>query len=300
MARARLQADSRYTCLAPEVVKHPAGLIAALREQGGDRGTVLVGFDFPIGLPLAYARKAGIDDFLTILPQLGKGQWARFYDPALSPDQINVTRPFYPAQSGNARQAHLLKHLGLESMDDLRRRCERAHTMRRAACPLFWTLGAQQVGKAAISGWQEILAGQNRILPYLSIWPFSGSLEDSLTHDQVIVAETYPAEYYVHLGAGFSTHRRGEKSGKRDQRDRAGNAAALLGWAKKAGVVVSPELETALKDGFGPSPDGEDPFDAVVGLFGMLNVILGYRPPGEPEEEAIRKIEGWILGQSYL
>jgi len=62
-------------------------------------------------------------------------------------------------------------------------------------------------------------------------------------------------------------------------------------------VIVAPQLAAALKDGFGASPDGEDRFDAVIGLFGMINVILGNRPAGEPEEEAIRKIEGWILGQ---
>lgn len=31
----------------------------------------------------------------------------------------------------------------------------------------------------------------------------------------------------------------------------------------------------------------------------MLNVVLGRRPPGEPEEERVRRIEGWILGQRY-
>jgi hypothetical protein len=52
----------------------------------------------------------------------------------------------------------------------LRRQCERATPTRRAACPLFWTLGSNQVGKAAISGWQEVIApaqrhGQSSELP---------------------------------------------------------------------------------------------------------------------------------------
>jgi hypothetical protein len=50
-------------------------------------------------------------------------------------------------------------------------------------------------------------------------------------------------------------------------------------------------------DGFGPSPEGEDPFDATVGLLGMINVSLGYKPPGEPDDKVTRKIEGWIFGQ---
>jgi hypothetical protein len=36
----------------------------------------------------------------------------------------------------------------------------------------------------------------------------------------------------------------------------------------------------------------------VVGLFGMLNVVLGRLPCGEPDDPVVRRIEGWILGQS--
>ena len=75
-------------------------------------------------------------------------------------------------------------------------------------------------------------------------------------------------------------------------------------------VVLNPELFEAMRDGFG-SPalaiphgpgdnHGEDRFDAVVGLFGMLNVVLGRRDPGDPTDETIRSIEGWILGQAPL
>jgi hypothetical protein len=297
LARAQFDGDRRYLAYAPEPAGKPGGLLSGLRAQAGEGSAILVGFDFPIGLPLAYAQQAEITDFLTILPQLGHEQWSQFYEPASSPAEIGIYRPFYPSKAGNARQQHLIEGLRLTSIDDLRRRCERAHTNRRAACPLFWTLGAQQVGKAAISGWRDVIVGSNGKPGYVTIWPFSGKLEDMLKPGNVVVAETYPAEFYTHLGVGFSTHRRGEKSGKRSQRDRAANAARLLDWADRAGMVIASELGAALEDGFGASPDGEDRFDAVVGLFGMINVILGYRLAGEPEEEAIRKTEGWILGQ---
>jgi hypothetical protein len=45
------------------------------------------------------------------------------------------------------------------------------------------------------------------------------------------------------------------------------------------------------------APDSDDPFDAAVGLLGMLNVVLGYRPAGDAQAEIIRRVEGWILGQ---
>ena len=41
-----------------------------------------------------------------------------------------------------------------------------------------------------------------------------------------------------------------------------------------------------------------DAFDAVVGLFGMTEVVTRRRQSGEPSEDKIRKLEGWILGQS--
>jgi hypothetical protein len=52
-------------------------------------------------------------------------------------------------------------------------------------------------------------------------------------------------------------------------------------------------------DGFGPSPEGEDPFDATVGLMGMLKAILADKTAMEPDDRVIRKIEGWIFGQEW-
>jgi hypothetical protein len=76
------------------------------------------------------------------------------------------------------------------------------------------------------------------------------------------------------------------------------NAPALLAWARDARVRLTPALRAELREGFGSSADGEDRFDAAVGLFGMLNVVLGRRLPGDPADDGVRKVEGWILGQS--
>jgi hypothetical protein len=38
----------------------------------------------------------------------------------------------------------------------------------------------------------------------------------------------------------------------------------------------------------------------VVGLFGLINVVRGARPSGEPEDPVVRRIEGWILGQDAV
>ena len=159
MAKAVLRADGHYTAHAPELVGEPGTLVERLVAQAGPRGCVLLGFDFPIGLPARYAECVCIRDFLALLPQLGHGDWSEFYTVAERPDQIGLRRPFYPQFSrrkGEARLSHLLDGLGLE-VSDLRRRCEQARSGRRAASPLFWTVGGQQVGKAAISGWKDVL-----------------------------------------------------------------------------------------------------------------------------------------------
>ncbi len=299
LARADLGAEGRYTAHAPELVGPADTLVSRLHTAAGQSGSLLLGFDFPIGLPLAYATRAGIDDFLTLLPRLGHDEWADFYDVAAHPAEINLHRPFYPKRPGGSRQQHLLAGLGVESMNDLRRRCDLVQFHRRAACPIFWTLGGQQVGKAAILGWQQVLVpALHRTDPTTVIWPFSGDLFDLIGPGRVVIAETYPGECYHHLGVTFSARRAGRKSGKRVQADRRANSEVLLGWTEQAGVAVAPALRQQIVDGFGPAPDGEDPFDAVIGLLGMLNVVLQYRAPGPPLDERAGRIEGWILGQT--
>jgi hypothetical protein len=296
MARAVLLADGRYQVFGPEPAGEPETLLARLRQSIGPAGAILAGFDFPIGLPERYAWQCGIDCFLTALPGFGEGEWGDFYRVASKPGEIGLRRPFYPARPGNARQHDLLSALGMQTMNDLRRECELAHPGRRPAAPLFWTLGGQQVGKAAISGWTQVLVPALRQAgntTSVAIWPFSGHLSDLLQPDAMVLAETYPAEYYAHLGVRFSRL----TGGKRSPAARRSCTSAMVDWAERARLVLTPDLVTTLQDGFGSAPAGEDAFDALIGLFGMLNLVLGLRPLEEPDGR-LRTIEGWILGQS--
>jgi hypothetical protein len=247
---------------------------------------VFAGFDFPIGLPVAYADRAGVSSFRQLLPRLGVGEWDRFFDPAERPDEISLRRPFYPRRPGESRREHLHRGLGLEGLA-LLRACDRATPTRRAAAPLFWTLGGQQVGRAAISSWRDVLQ------PALAdpgldvaIWPFDGPLEDLFAPHRVVVAETYPTELYGHLGVSFAG------AGKRQRAARERNADALVGWARSRGVELEAELDQAIREGF----ESDDAFDAAVGLFGMLNVVMKRRAPGEPHDDRVRRIEGWMVG----
>ena len=150
------------------------------------------------------------------------------------------------------------------------------------------------MGKAAILGWREVLipaltSGANRV----KVWPFDGPLRSLLKPGHAVICETYPAEMYRHVDIGFSPD---ESKTSRESRRR--KAAALIGWADAASVELHPDLRAEIEDGFGIAKDGEDRFDAVVGLLGMVNVILGHRSPGEPDDEHARRVEGWMLGQS--
>lgn len=297
--QAILGPNGRYCADAPALVGCPIDWLRGLAAAAGGDGLFL-GFDFPIGLPRRYAVAAGISSFIETLPRFGRGPWCRFYDVAATQDEIGPGRPFYPLAArvkGRAAQAHLVTALGLSGSDDLRRICDVRTVNRGPACPMFWTVGANQVGKAAITGWRDLLVPALRH-SYLdvAIWPFHGPLGMLLEGHRIVVAETYPGECYSQLGINFRTNGTGRRGSKRRQSDRALHADQMLRWSSRANVHVSRDLKTAINDGFGTSRTGEDAFDATVGLFGMLNVLGTWRETGEPENEVVHRIEGWILG----
>jgi hypothetical protein len=180
-----------------------------------------------------------------------------------------------------------LSALGLDSIDDLRRECEKKQPGRRAACPLFWTLGANQVGKGAIVGWRDVLAPALNSGRDILLWPFDGHFEDLLVTGKIAIVETYPAECY---GWFLPGPLRGK--GKLEARRAVGSH--LRKWALSFDLILEPTLLGMIEKGF---PEGDDAFDAVVGLFGMIEVVTGMRQPGEPSGDRIRKLEGWIFGQ---
>ena len=296
LCQATLAKGGGYGIAAPRPVGDLDRLLAGLRAAAPGGGPVLAGFDFPLGVPASYARRAGIADFRAALKRFGRGRWEAFYEVAAEPGEISPWRPFFPAHAGRKgehRRIQLARGLGVARFDDLLRRVDRATGARPAASVLFWTLGGKQVGKAAIAGWRDLVApalaaGAHEV----AMWPFDGALADCLDGAAVTLVEAYPAEYYRQLGLPLA-----RAGSKRRQRSRRDCAPALAAWAQGAGVELSPALQDRIVDGFGPAAGGEDPFDAVVGAFGLLNAVLGPHPPYEPVDAAIRRIEGWILGQ---
>lgn len=287
LARAKLGLAGRYSAEAPRPVGDHTQLITSIRTDIGAQDCALVGFDFPIGVPERYASAAGIEEFKSFLLALGRGAWADFFTVSRTSSEISIHRPFYPFRPGGTQQAHMLKALGLQHIDHLRRQCERKQNGGNAACALFWTLGANQVGKGAIVGWRDVVAPALRADKNVTLWPFDGTLVELLRPGKIVIAETYPAECY---GWFFSEPLRGK--GKLEVR--RGVGAHLMSWARNSGVELATALREEIEVGF---PEGDDAFDSVVGLFGMIEVVTGKRQAGDPSENRIRKLEGWILGQ---
>jgi hypothetical protein len=294
MSIAVLQTNYRWLIYELSMVEQPSSLFLRLKSRLLTPGCILSGFDFPIGFPLSYAAKALITDFLITLPFLGQNESNHFYIPAELPSEINIHRPFYPQKPGNSKRSYL--ELGLDlTFDKLYRLCEVGRVNRLPACPLFWTLGGQQVGKAAISGWRDLISPalfDHQL--YLKIWPFSGPLAHVCQSENIVAVETYPAEFYAHLGLSFSSP--GRRS-KRRQLDRMAFAEQLIFWAKEYLVDLDHSILNSIMIGFGNGLDGEERFDALVGLYGMIIVILGNQPVWELNLPQISGIEGWIFGQ---
>jgi hypothetical protein len=272
-ARAELQPGGSYLVGAPVIIT-PTELLTEARG-----GSTLIGFDFPIGLPAAYARRAGVSSFSEILLELGRGDWSSFFDVASERTEISLHRPFYPARPGHAKQAHLVEGLGLLSADELFRSCETASG--RRACPMFWTLGGNQVGKAAISGWKEFLQPA-RAEGLVDVWPFDGPFDELLAREGTVVAETYPAIAYAKIGAALPSTDDGR--GKRSRGSRAASAAGVVAWASGTGIGLSQDLVRELHDGFGDRRTGEDRFDALAGLLGMIAIVEGHSETGVPDD----------------
>ena len=251
----------------------------------------LAGFDFPIGVPAEYARRTKIKRFSEALECFGTGEWADFYRICDRDDEISLYRPFYPRVSSKERKpVHLLTALGVSDMDMLRRGCERQTKTRKAACSLFWTLGGNQVGRAAISGWRDVVHPAKTVGALL--WPFDGSLSALSESRRLVICETYPAEAYGQIGLRFPPG-----ASKRRQSDRRGAAPVLFGWASRNGVSFSGGMRNTIVEGFGWGASGEDQFDAALGLFGMIEVVDDRRSAA-PESIGAINCEGWILGQA--
>ena len=109
----------------------------------------------------------------------------------------------------------------------------------------------------------------------------------------VVIVEAYPAEAYLQLGLRMGS--RG--TAKTSREDRRADAARLLDHCRRIAVRPDRDLVAALRDGFGSGRDGEDRFDATVGLIAMIDTVRRAAEPELPDDPSVRRLEGWMFGR---
>jgi hypothetical protein len=288
MVRSELQNDGSYLVFPPEPVGETNHLLSRLRASVPENGRVLIGFDFPIGLPKAFAAKANLTTFREALKRFDDGDWKAVYDISDAP---NLFQPFYPLPKKRGEKGFnkpkLAAALGFEDHNVLLRKCDRSSTRRRDAECLFFTLGGRQVGAGAIVGWQCVL---KPALEEIYLWPFDGSMDALLEKPGLTVAEIYPGEAYSHLGIRIGA---GTGLTKTLRKDRQLVASSLRAVEKHEDICLSEAAKSWIDFGF----LAEDDFDAMVGLLSMLLLVTGRRCYDTPDDQSVCSIEGWILGQ---
>ena len=251
---------------------------------------VALGVDLPVGLPRAYAASLVSHDFPDFLRELTSQN--DFFRVCPTLVELSPTRPFYPARGvkGMTRASHAAA-LGLPDAAALSRACDRATAERPAGAPLFWTLGANQSGKAAIAAWRDMLAPALATGAAVDLWPFAGPFRGLLAPGRIALAETYPAEALRHLGLRMN-------GSKRRQLDRVALAPELVSVMARLRAEPEAALTAAITTGFGADAAGEDRFDCLLGLLCVINVLDGNRPDDTPPDPWLTRWEGWVLGQT--
>jgi hypothetical protein len=271
----------------------PVGMLNQFRQALSTHGktdALWLGLDMPIGFLGRWYDGANVQGFKTLLGLLETDEWQNFFEVCQVPEDIRFRRPFYPKTSGakgSVKRDHLLTALGLSDFNALHRKCEFPTSARTAACPSFWTLGANQVGKGMLHGLRNLIIPGHR--DGFNIWPFSGDLTTCSHKPGVTLIETYPGEIYGWLSDTSELT-------KSNQNSRAKFLHKLRHDAHANGIEISPAVWADIKDGFGPDYGKDDAFDALIGVMGLIEIAEGRRPENLPNTPSVLNREGWIVG----
>ena len=274
---------------APRPVGDPAQLARELLAPGEPAA---LGLDVPLGLPRGFARHRAEADFPAFLA--ARTADARFFTVHDDLAEVTPQAPFYPRRpvKGVSRAAHAAA-LGLAGPAALNRWCDAATALRPAGAPVFWTLGANQSGKAAIAAWRDWLAPALASGAPFDLWPFAGPLASLLRPGRLALAEVYPAEALRQLGLRLP----GSKRATDARRALAGPLRAAM---RRLRAIPTPEMLAGIETGFGTDAAGEDRLDCTLGALNMIAVIEGARADTIPDDPWVRRWEGWVLGQAEL
>ncbi len=272
---------------APTPILDAAVWVAELVGVARRGRAVLLGVDFGLGVPVAFARacRPRVRSFL----ELVDGAPEPLFAEERAMERVCPERPFFRPAGQPFELDALAARLGAPSWRALLRRCERAHPGRpRDACPVFVPRPTQDVTGATRTGWLEVLRPARAA--GAKVWPFDGELDALVRPGALVLAETYPAEVGAWLGL---------PRGKRRPESRAAMARALASALREAGLEADAALAQDLADCVPdhPGAPGEDRLDAVIGAVGLARVRAGAIDARAPRDREVRAIEGWVLGR---
>jgi hypothetical protein len=161
------------------------------------RGTVLLSYDAPLGVPASYFQAAiqlapwrEARSFVDWMP------WAcsdtNFLQNGRSAESWRIDRPFFAVPEGKGA-LKAFENAAAQASVRLRRRIEELSH----AKPVFLTSGIPgTVGSGAIDLWTG-LARELTPERDFGIWPFEGRLEELLATRRIVVGEIYPRAAYA-------------------------------------------------------------------------------------------------------
>ncbi len=157
-----------------------------------------------------------------------------------------------------------------------------------AAGCMFWTLGAKQAGKAALSGWREVMVPARAAR--CAALAFRRRPRRAGRGRRADAGRVLP-------GRRLRTARLQVARQGRPRRGGPLWRGHLLAWTTSRRVALDAALRAAILGGFPPAAGGDDGFDAAVGLLAAIAVAAGERSAGPALTPAGRLWEGWILGR---
>ncbi|KAA1262590.1 hypothetical protein LF1_51570 [Rubripirellula obstinata] len=238
----------------------------------GDDEAILIAADLPIGIPVEPSDVYASSDPPTFLGWLD-GIADRCRDNAWRESMIakgvanrSPDQPFVSLGKGDQRGGW-----------DGKRQCDLAAKAESIYCVDH---GPKQVGKSALQFWWDVMMPIRAAYPgQTAVWP----MEDTQSAS-VIFAECYPALCQRMVFGGNVSKR---------------NALAVATSLNR--LSADPDTRSMAKtETWIHAASSEDEFDMFVTALAIARMVASGRDLlAHPDDEAIRNLEGWILGQSF-
>ena len=236
-------------------------LAVRLRARGGR--AVLIAIDASLGVPTAFARRAGVSGFLDCLRGLERA--GALERECASPEDWSPRTPFFRVPPGAGGLTRFVDAAGGRSA--LLRQIE----LRTQAKPVFALSGIPgTVGSGSRALWSELAPRLEDPEREFSLWPFEGDLAALAAEPGIVLADAYPrAAYSVALEEQLPAPL--ARLGKTRESVRVEALARLreAAWVRRCGVVISDEAHARAS---------EDDFDALLTAAALVRLVRESRP----------------------